>query len=1270
MNIQKKLNILLTRGGTCNSERLLPELIENNTLISNKSLSDHIRFLYLYTDLLAYYDFNNQKINKNAWRKFIEQDNTVIRSLIIHTNTYTVKQQVYKFFLKLRTQGVGFTDNPYLNEILELAKDFIILLDYWYKNLPNDDTIRTTLDAIVGEVLNGHITKLYAMMQVHSKKQASQSFIEFCFFLEKTCKHSALWVLDKSQISEEFSKGVLDNNNNSFDILADFFDVIFNTIGQLKDLAMHDYFDTLTQKDKEPHMALLLTFLKLLQYAEEHLNHIPQRTLDHYYRHILKFNNNPSIPDQAHVHFTLNAKYDFVDIPQGQRLVAKNPVNGNDILFETTRPITINKAKLSKVNVFYVESTYSKALHVHNLDMFTSTFDKEALQALPFQLFPLIDHKKQESGNMKLSVMIGSPLLYLSEGKRIIHIMGKLTLEYFYKLLEYHASCQENKENKDELDQLAQVIHSIIVVHITTQTGWLQIPSKQVTLHINENLHTFNIKIVLTEDIPAIDRLPIDQADAKLNIQTPMISIGIRKSGKFISVLPQLMLEKIDLKVQVQNYRGLILQNQLGIIDNSQSIEPFGPLPKIGNSFYIGSNEIFSKNLTDLKIHIKWGGLPTENGGFKSYYSAYPTPINNEDFKVSIAYLNNQHWNPFYLQNRQSVPLFQVEETDDPNHSKLSENRTIDNINLHALRITKANEPLDIVSYGPKSIAGFIKLQLNGPDQAFGHAIYPTLMSEILVKNMQKKQHNQPIVLNEPYTPQITSIKVDYEAEESIDFSKPIGEEEKYLNSFVHITPFGHTKIFPKTLDIPSTLFPNVDKDKSYIAFGIEDYNGAILSMHIQIGENRLNPDQDIQQPNWFYLSNNIWRPLQKECIITDSTNGCCQSGIIMFDMPKDITNDNTCMQPGLFWIKAEFSGQKEAFPPIIGVYTQAVMVSRVMDKNGVFAAPTLPANAIQQLENALEGIEVVKQPFETFNGRQFENHQAFYRRVSERLKHKNRAISVLDYERMILQQFPELFRVYCINHTTKRTNNMVSPGNITLVVIAKAKKSSLEHLPIIGKPLLTEIKNYIQKVSSPFIQFEVINPIYEDVKVSISVKFKAGYEQGLYINILQNDLCNFLSPWLYNPLENIKLGGSMPTSAIIDFIKNLPYIEGIGNFAILKYIGQNPNLTLNRVTDYDSRLYASYPWSILVSAKRHAIAVIDNIDHIAQLRHGYINDMAIGEDFVIGPLEQQEQTDNIEEPINEHRPISSKEEYYLITKKNFNTNINKNRNTGHGNHN
>ena len=93
--------------------------------------------------------------------------------------------------------------------------------------------------------------------------------------------------------------------------------------------------------------------------------------------------------------------------------------------------------------------------------------------------------------------------------------------------------------------------------------------------------------------------------------------------------------------------------------DNSQSIEPFGPLPKIGNSFYIGSNEIFSKNLTDLKIHIKWGGLPTENGGFKSYYSAYPTPINNEDFKVSIAYLNNQHWNPFYLQNRQSVPLFQ-----------------------------------------------------------------------------------------------------------------------------------------------------------------------------------------------------------------------------------------------------------------------------------------------------------------------------------------------------------------------------------------------------------------------------------------------------------------------------------------------------------------------------------------------------------------------------------------------------------------------------------
>ena len=1264
MNLRNKLNILLNRGGTGNTERLLPELVETDHLISYKSFSDHVLFLYLYTDILLYYDLDNKPIKANVWRKFLESDRTVVRSLIIHTNIYTLKQNIFKQFLKLRTQNVESISSSHFYSMLGFAKDLMILLNYWHKNLDGDDVIRTTMDSIVNDVLNARLSRLYTLLQIYHNRSDDQLFLEFCQFIEWQCQNTSLWMMNLEQSKEDLSESSVDHET-LLGAMHDFFDGIFNTITQLKDLAQGDYDITLNQQDKEPHIALLFAFLQLLKYADQHLNRIPKRTLDHYYRHILKFDNNPSVPDQAHVHFVINPNNDFINIPKGKRLLAQDPATGQDIYFETTQDIIANTAGLNKVNTFFAQSVPNGQSFYNSLSILSKTFGQAELQSLPFQLFPYVEDAKNDRWYMQLSTIIASPLFFLSEGRRTIHISGAITAECTQRLQRDAETWQvQNPDYKQTYSEyLVATIHDLFDIYITTKTGWIPVPAKQVNFKFIDDLRAFGVDIILTEDTPAIDALPEDDPKDVFKLRVPMIVLGVRNSTKFNNVLSLLVLERIDLKVRVENYRNLILQNHLGIIDNSQVIEPFGPLPRIDTSFYIGSGEIFSKNLTDLKIHIRWDNLPNSTGGFSSYYGAYPTKISNDDFKVRISYLNYQHWNPFHRQNRQVFPLFTLKDPEDPNHSTLDDKRNIDHINLHVLRINKANEPLDITSYNHKSISGFLKLQLDGPEQAFGHAIYPTLMSEILLKNTRLKKKEKPIVLNAPYTPRIKSITVDYEAEESFDLSQPIGEDEKHANSFIHITPFGYTKIFPKIADAPATLFPYVDEGKSYIALGITSCHGSSLSLHIQIDENRLHPEEDIQRPSWSYLSNNIWLPIHEEHIVMDSTNGCYQSGIIMFNLPTDIVKNNTCMEPGLLWLKAEFSGSRDSLPAITGIYTQAVMVSRVMDQNGIAASPVLPARSIQQLEDSIDGVEAIEQPFPTFNGRQFETHQAFYRRVSERLKHKNRTISALDYERIILQQFPGISRVYCINHTQKSQNNMARPGHITLVIIAKTEKNSLDQLPVIGRSLLLDIKSYVQKLSSPFIHFEVVNPVYEDVRVSIAVKFKPQYEQGLYINILQNDIRNFISPWLSNPLENIQLGGSIPTSNIIDFIKNLYYIEGIGNFTILKHIGRGPNLILDRVDNYNSRLYASYPWSILISAKQHNISVVDNLDHVIKLRHGSIDDMAIGEDFMIGPWDTQKHL-GMGKHTDEVKPIWDAEHYYLITKKNVhNHNIHDNHN-------
>ncbi|WP_339043846.1 baseplate J/gp47 family protein [Cardinium endosymbiont of Tipula unca] len=1265
MNIQKKLNVLFARGGTCHAERLLPELVDNNLLISDRQLSDHLRFLYLYTDLLAYYDTNNVGIDQNVWRKFLEQDNTVIRSLILHTSVEKIKKSINKQLLTLRRSSTGMVENKYTPDILMTARELMILLEYWHKNLSNEDVIRSKLDAIIHEEINIHLSKIYKILQQHAKNHYHALFVDFCSFVDQKCHNGSLWELKADIVYNEVNGPDL-SDTQAIDFFDDFFDAIFNTIYKLKELCARDYFDTLKSRDKAPHMALLIAFLQLLlQYADAHLNHIPQRTLDHYYRHILKFNNNPAIPDEAYIHFSLSPNHTFAFVPGGGHLVAKNPFNGEDILFKTKRSITVNQAKVAQINSLLTTKKNDQEGY-KTMGLTTATYNQSMLQKLPFPLFPVSpkDNSILEQSHQQLAIMVGSPLFHLAEGMRTIHIKFKLTPESFQTLI----SRNQNKQlsSIDFLKKLAELINTIVNVQITTKTGWFSVPEGAIAIQFIYEESSLSMVIALNAEVPAMEKLLIQEQGNMLDPGTPTVAIGIRDdtslSGMYLlNLLNGLALEKIDLKVSVKQYRGLVLQNQLGIIDNSQIFEPFGPLAKPHSNFYIGSGEIFSKNLTALQVDIKWEDMPTVEGGFKRYYNGYPNRINNDDFKVNVSYLNHQHWNPFYAENRQCVPLFQVVKNN-KGSEQLDYVTTINDIDVNGLGITKTNDPLDVAVYGPNTIAGFLKLQLSGPEQAFGHAIYPSLMSSILVKNAQKKQGEETIVLNEPYTPRIKSITVDYEAEESINLTSPPGEEEeKYLNSFFHISAFGYSKIFPNKLAVPATLLPFIHEAASFIAFGIADLNSNNFSMHVAIGENSFSPDEKVQQPEWFYLSDNIWLPLHQENIVVDRTKGFSKSGIIVFNLPGNATKNNTYMTTGLIWIKAQFIGNIETLPTIVGVYTQAVTVSRVMDKNGVFSTPILPPKTIQKLQHSIDGIELVVQPSKTFNGRQFENHQAFYRRVSERLRHKNRAISAWDYERIILEKFPEIFRVKCINHTLKSSPNIVNPGHITLVIITKVDSDAVGTLPITKKPLLASVKEYIQHVSTPFIKFEVVNPVYEDVKVNVTVKFKPGFEKGLFLNTLQQDLRNFLSPWLFNVSEDVPLGGDIPASKIIDFINNRNYIEGIGNFSILKYVGKAPELKLDKVTDYNSHLFASYPWSIMVSAKNHKISAVDKFDVAVKLRHGSVGDMAIGEDFIVGPWTVLLSEKDPVVCSNEETLLPSLEEYCLITQKYIRTD--------HGNH-
>lgn len=176
--------------------------------------------------------------------------------------------------------------------------------------------------------------------------------------------------------------------------------------------------------------------------------------------------------------------------------------------------------------------------------------------------------------------------------------------------------------------------------------------------------------------------------------------------------------------------------------------------------------------------------------------------------------------------------------------------------------------------------------------------------------------------------------------------------------------------------------------------------------------------DQDPPEIHWSYLTNNEWRPMNGENIVSDGTYGFQTTGIIKFDVPADVTTNNTIITSGLVWFMASVTKNANRIPMLVDVVTQAVEAT--FEDNGNDQShfdEALPAGTIGKLSVAVAEVSKVSQPFASFDGKHKETGKEYYVRVSERLRHKGRAINAWDYEHLVLDRFPSIYKVKALNH-------------------------------------------------------------------------------------------------------------------------------------------------------------------------------------------------------------------------------------------------------------
>jgi hypothetical protein len=925
-----------------------------------------------------------------------------------------------------------------------------------------------------------------------------------------------------------------------------------------------------------PHLTLFLTFLMLLENSKKRYNNLTKRHLDFYYNQILKIEKLPADPDKVYLIFEL-AKNAIQE-----KIENKTAFDGGKDAAAKTRTYFSNNELIASKTIFsslkniYNDVNSKKIIAqpiANSYDGFGKAFpDKNNTQWWPFG--SVDDHT---ISNAVLGFAVASPILLLAEGKR--------TVQFSFTF-----------QNNITIITPTSIIECLSL-QLTTAKKWFDVPQIASSLPIKSgaayttsvNGKVMKIAFLLDENVDAITGYDAKVYGEEFATHLPVakfyLDLTKANSYELYKSLAQNRLDSFIINIDVQNIRNTVLENDNGLINSSKPFYPFSTQPVIGSNFHIKYDEALSKNWNSLSVDLLWKNTPAS---FVEHYKAYKTTaVNTISINTFKSYLLNgtnfQHANAIVTSNDYfkynldilSNNIWQNYNAGVSLFTTISPFKTTFNINNNSSYNTKKN--------------GELKLTLA---TSFLHHLYAK--SYALALSTEDKNVAVP---NEPYTPLAENLVLSYTASETTNFIKTDSQtfETIYAKNeakLFHLHPFGYSEEHSYL----KSLLSFVENQNSYLMpayckggelfIGLENVQEleqiTLLFQVLEGSENPLTPSfTGKQKIEWSVLGNNEWRILNYSDILLNETDNLLQSGILKFSLPKEATQNNTKLPKNYIWLKAKMHKKFDAVCKVIGIHSQAVLAVFEDNQNDLSHLKTgLQAETISKLLQRLSNVKSVTQPYNSFDYKPEESDPEYYRRISERLRHKNRAITMWDYEHIVLQKFPELYKVKCLNHTSEKSYQ--SPGNITLVVIPDTVNKNVFDIyqPRVSTALLNKVKNYIDQLNSLHVNTYVINPNYEEVKVDLKVKFKHGYDENFYLQELNSDIIKFLSPWALDKNIPITFGVSIHSSSLINYLEKLGYVDYLQDVKLLK------NGTLS-----DKMVVPSNPKSILVAAKNHLLS-------------------------------------------------------------------------------
>ncbi len=1196
------------KSGINQSDRFLPELEPNYVLPDERSFLELVQFTLHYSESIQYYSLQNHPVS--SWKPFLLHDPIFIIGLIASTNLESYKQKHDDLISRLENPENESKDE--LNS--RLGTNLLTMLkniSYWEELF----TQSNYQGSLVKELVNSQLYLQPFILEVIPFQKL--------FDLKDFNLHRA----------EVSSSGSSPN-------FSELFKSAYKNIVFFVDLAKRKFDSELwLSSHHQPHVALILSALKLFQEIQKDLNSLTGKHLDYYYQKILQ--------QYPVIQKPVRALVGFSPKPGVERLAAGS---GFEFVFESKKSVKLENlfgvelttARISEVRTLYKSTYYPFSSGHHQEDIaLNMTYDSllyegEGVSQLVFSQLasvglPLVmgEDQSQKGGGQKtmvtslIGLVISSSVLLIEEGRQSIQITLGMSADSFQRFTGILSGLQQQKEramglvhehSSGETKGFIQgFLNEAFQVFVTGRSGWEILDYVYFGFDEKESQLIVTLEPEGPEEVPVpFDPILHGGFDGTV---WPCVKFVLNNSAHLPPLLPLQELEVVEIEIETFTSAvslGVESSNQFGKLDMATPFMPFGPLPAIGSYLKLYNSKFLNRYLSYLSIQLTWAGLPNVRNGFNTYYRGYPGEFSNTRFKAKIEVDSpRKKQTGLAGSSVQETLLFDTMVKSDGEY--LVPEKKID-INLQLIDLSLLRDPHPSNEASGEDFS--LSLRLSAPDGAFGHSEYTQLYTDISMYNSRFHRKKQELP-NPAYTPVLERIEISYKNYTKENLSRRAGDSQASVKLF-HLYPFGYSQVFPASVDSFYYLLPQLNR-KGNLLIGL---TGLETSQFLNLGF-ELQPAffiHTVTMPpkvTWEYLEKNRWLPLGN-LLMEDSTEGLLHSGIVKIKLPASLYLSNTRLSAGKFWLRVSNSGSTDINSRLKNIFVNAAWV---IQRDGQELGNENLGKVSSILYSGALNLNNVMGPFALKLPPSRKTKEVDRTRISELLRHRGRGVTTWDIERLVLDQFPEIGRVMVYGRSDY-PEKLVKRSNVQVVVIPKLSgDSTAGHLGLMAPfGLLQEIKTYLAAYIPTFSRLEVCNPVFEKLKVRAAVKFRQEEQSGYYRDMLEKELIGFLAPNPGDLQETKGFINAIYKTEIQNFLESRPYVEFVTRLSVLQIIEvQGTYKVIDTATsEYKIELLRTIsPYAILTSAENHHLEIIRDTVPKDPLTSS-IGDLSIDSDFVI----------------------------------------------------